>query len=213
VFRSQLLFATAAIALVAAGRTATADPIGPSCGTCQGSIYELLYDPTPVGTTATSTIYEITLRIDTTGYTGTGVRIDDVAFKVSPNLNGQTLLDAPGGFGNWTALFGGINASGCQGNSSSGFGCATSDSTSVATLPFAGVYEWVFNALVPLGESLKTDPFDASIKARYVNASGTKVGDLVSEGITLQVVPEPGTALLLAVGIAGLVRFGNTRRS
>jgi hypothetical protein len=211
--RFQLLVAAASVLIFTTAQTATADPIGPVCDTCQGSIYELLYDPTPVGTTATSTIYEITLRIDTTGYTGTGVRIDDVAFKVSANLNGQTLLDAPGGVGNWTALFGGINAAGCQGNSSSGFGCATSDSTSVATLPFAGIYEWVFNAFVPLSESLKTDPFDASIKARYVDANGIKVGDLVSEGITLQVIPEPGTALLLLGGLAGLSGFGRSRRS
>lgn len=53
------------------------------------------------------------------------------------------------------------------------------DSNAVATLPFAGVYEWVFNAFVPIGASLKTEPFDASIKARYVDANGGKVGDLV----------------------------------
>lgn len=211
--RSSLFLAAAALALFATARPAAADPIGPDCETCQGAIYELLYEPTPIGTTVDSTIYEITLRIDTTGYSGTGVRIDDVSFKVSANLNGQTLLDAPGGAGNWTALFGGISAAGCEGIASSGFGCATSDSSSVATLPFAGIYEWIFHAFVPTGALLKTDPFDASIKARFVDADGGKVGDLVSEGITLQVIPEPTTALLLLGGLAGLAGFGASRRT
>lgn len=214
--RSHALLAAAALAVLVTARSAAADPIGPDCDTCQGAIFELRYQPTPVGTTGDSTIYEITLRIEPAGYTGTGTRIDDVGFKVSANLNGQTLLDAPGGIAHWTALAGGINAAGCQGNSASGFGCATSDSNSVATLPFAGVYEWIFHAFVPLGASLKTDPFDASIKARFVDASGNKVGDLVSEGITLQVVPEPTTALMLLgglAGLAGLAGFGTTRRS
>jgi hypothetical protein len=213
VLNSHLVVAAAALVLLTTVRAASADPIGPDCGTCQGAIYELLYQPTPVGSTVDSTIYEITLRIDTTGYDGTGVRIDDVSFKVSANLNGQTLLDAPGGVGNWTALFGGINAGGCQGNAASGFGCATSDSDAVATLLFAGVYEWVFHAFVPIGASLKTEPFDASIKARYVDTNDRKVGDLVSEGITLQVIPEPVTALLLLGGLAGLSGFGRSRRS
>ncbi len=209
----SFLACAAALLLIASGRPAAAAPIGPDCDTCQGSTYELLYGSEPVGSTATSTIWEITLRIDTTGYTGSGVRIDDVAFKISPNLEGVTLLDAPGGADIWTALSGGINAGGCQGKGANGFACATSDSTSAATLPFAGIYEWVFNALVPIGTSLKLDPFDASLKARYVTANGCKAGDLVSEGSTLQVVPEPGTALLLALGLAGLVRAGSSRRA
>jgi predicted amidohydrolase len=39
-----------------------------------------------------------------------------------------------------------------------------------------------------------------SVKARYVDDDGVKVGALVSEDITLTIVPEPTTALLLALG-------------
>ena len=192
--RSYLILSAAAIALVAVGRTATADPIGPDCGTCQGSIYELLYNPTPVGQDADSTQYAIVLRINTAGYSGGGVNIDDVAFKISPKLDGLLLGDAPGGAGDWSAALGGINAGGCDGNANNGFGCATSNDDTNATLPFAGVYQWIFIADVPTG-TLLTDPFAASIKARYVDANGDKIGDLVSEPISLQLIPEPGTAL------------------
>jgi len=214
--RSKLVISAVALLLIASARPAAADPIGvpggPACenDSCQGSIYWLEYDPTPLGSDADSTQYEIVLRIDTTAYTGGGSNIDDVAFKVSPNLDGVALLDAPGGAGDWSAMLGGINASGCDANASNGFGCTTSNDDSNATLPFAGIYEWRFVADVPTG-TLLTDPFAASIKARYVDGDGEKIGALVSEPITLQVIPEPGTALLLLLGLAGISRVGTAR--
>lgn len=210
--RSKLILIAVALLLIASARTAAADPIGPGCDTCQGSIYELLYNPVPVGQDGDSTQYAIILRINTAGYTGGGANIDDVSFKVSPNLDSALLLDAPGGAGDWSAaMLGGINAGGCAANANNGFACTTSNDDSNATLPFAGIYEWRFVADVPTG-TLMTDPFAASIKARYVDDDGEKEGDLVSEPITLQAIPEPGTVLLLAFGLAGLVRAGSPRR-
>src|SRR2546426_12173671 len=47
--------------------TLKADPIGPDCGTCQGSIYtlELLGNPS-------TNVYDVRLEIDTSGYNGGG---------------------------------------------------------------------------------------------------------------------------------------------
>jgi len=203
---SYLLGSFVALAWLAPVGAATADPIGPEdCSTCQGGIYELLYDPTPVAANGITT-YEITLRIDTSGYTGDGVRIGDVAFKVSPSLDAVTLVDAPGGIGEWSEILGGINASGCQANANNGFACTSSLSDAVATVP--GSYEWVFHVGVPTPQDLFTEVWQASIKARFLDENGEKTGDLVSENITLQVIPEPSTALLLCVGLAALARRG-----
>jgi hypothetical protein len=205
---ASLLASFFALAGLLGGAAASADPIGPDdCSTCQGAIYELLYDPIPVSGNGTTT-YEITLRIDTSGYTGDGVRIGEVAFKVSPMLDAVSLVDAPGGAGEWSAILGGINANGCQGNDNNGFACAASSNDAVATVP--GSYEWVFHVGVPTPQELFTEVWQASIKARYLDAQGAKTGDLVSENITLQVIPEPGTALLLGAGMLLLGRRPRT---
>lgn len=198
----KLLIASLGAALcLGLAHGAAADPIGPEdCSTCQGTSIELLYGPVP----DSSTSFEITLRIDTSGYEGDGARIGEVAFKVSPQLESVSLLDAPGGAGSWNEILGGINADGCQGNDNNGFACAASDDTNAATLPNDGVYEWVFQIGLSEADDLFTEMFQGSVKARFLDASGDKTGDLVSENITLQLIPEPGTLLLLGAGLAAI---------
>ena len=179
-----------------------ATPIGPGpvpCATCQGSIYEIsttvlpLADIDPLHET-----WRITYTIDTAGYNGGGTHLDSVALKVSSGLFAASLFSAPGGTGSWNQVLGGINASGCSG-SGSGFDCV--EATSIGTSPVVpgGTYTWVFDLTMDNG-ALFTGVDESSVKARYVDDAGTKVGALVSEGITLTIVPEPSTALLVALG-------------
>ncbi len=198
-------------ALLFMGSTAAvAEPIGPDCGTCQGSIYELTYS------SLGGDLYEVNLNIDTSDYTGTGAYIDTVAYKISSSVDSATLNSFPDG--PWDVFTNsGLNANGCSGGGS-GFVCAQSDNSGGAV---NGTLAWNFTT--DIGGELFTAPFEASIKARYVNADGEKVGDLVSEMITLQPangngnggptpVPEPGALGLLGAGLLGLVWQRRKRR-
>jgi hypothetical protein len=183
-----------------------ATPIGPSCGTCQGSIYELSYSGSPIATTAGSETFQITYTIDTSGYTGTGARLDTVALKVASSFIDATLVTAPGGVANWVEMTGGLNAAGCSG-SGSGYDCVRVAALVNAPVVPGVTYTWVFDIEVPTG-SLFIDTNEASVKARYVSNNGIKKGALVSEGITLTNLPEPRLGLLLLLSSLALWRRG-----
>jgi hypothetical protein len=200
---------------------ASADPIGPTgCtnGSCQGAIYTLEYDPTPVATTATTETFKITLSINTAGPLDAGlataVGIDTVAIKVAGSIVDGSVISGPP-----PATWAGhvdqvLNANGCNANGGGGWYCADISSGTAPTL--GGLLVWMFNIEVGTGD-LKTDPDDASVKARYIDGNGEKVGDLVSEPITLQdefpPIPEPGSTMLLGSGLLGLALAGSRRRS
>lgn len=203
--------------LLCAG-SAAADPIGPTCDddgdeTCQGGIYWLLYSEEPTATDEFTETYQITFRMDTTGLPDVISGVDTVAVKITDGSNlyevGSSISDAPEGKDNWNGEADvGLNADGC-GNGGGGFYCAqVIDGGIVPQVKVGdGILEWVFDLRIDKG-TLFTGLDQASVKARFVNGDGVKVGDLLSEDITLQVVPEPGSLALLGMGLLGLAALG-----
>jgi len=205
-----MIKAVRAVVLVCAGLVvcagdARADSmtIGPTCATCQGSTYTLdILGLAPLDLYAgdgTNDTYRVALTINTDDYSGIGVRIDEVALKIAASVDKTSLVSGPGDVSYWALVPGGLNAGGCSGKGS-GFECTDwiVGSAGGAVLANASSFTWVFDIDIssPLFGFTSTNPDSLpSIKARYVDDAGNKVGALVSE-----TVPEPGTLALLGVG-------------
>jgi hypothetical protein len=198
----KLLKLIVAMLFAAIGQASYAD-------TFQGSIWSLTFSGSPLpDADPLHETYEITLGVDTTGYTGSGSFLDQVALKVSSSLSGASLVAAPGGIADWMLVPGGIDASGCSG-SGGGFECA--DSVILSNTAVGGVYSWVFDLTMD-NSTLFTGLNEASVKGRFVDTSGNKVGDLVSENVTLtSPVPEPEIYAMLSIGL-GLMGWVGRRR-
>jgi len=187
--------------------------------TFQGTVWSLTYSGSPLADADPfHETYRVTLSVDTNGYTGSGSFLDQVAIKASSSLVSASLFAAPGGTSAWALAAGGINANGCSG-SGGGFECANSTAIlnsgrGVAINAGNGVgidYSWTFDLTMNNG-ALITSVGGDSVKARFVDANGVKVGDLVSEGITLtSPIPEPETYAMLLAGL-GLLGFAARRR-
>jgi hypothetical protein len=191
----------ASLALPAA--PARADSIGgpdSTCVTCLGSLYTLTYTGSPVMTTATTKTWRVTLTIDTTDYTekGTNRFIQAVSVSVGDPLVSGSLVSAPGTLADWADQAGDQNNVGCTG-SGTAYYCAQAQAGSLTVAPADGsTHSWVFDLELANGD-LATGPLAAAIKVNYINTVGAFRGQ-TNEDITLQVVPEPGTLVLVGLG-------------
>ncbi len=182
----------------------------------QGTVWSLTYgglaQPEPVADPLNET-WRIWLGVDTDGYSGSGIFLDQVALKVSSSVVNATLVAAPTGVGAWNLMSGGISAGGCQ-EAGGGFECADSGITlnSGKGVPInpgngAGIdYSWVFDVTMANGALFTTS--DASIKARFVDINGLKSGALISEPIRLSMVtsvPEPESFAMMLAGLGLLM--------
>jgi PEP-CTERM motif-containing protein len=189
---------------------ASASTIGPDCGTCQGSYYTLTnlgLAPTDLNASdGTFDTWRVALTIDTSAYNGGGSGIDEVAIKIASIVDQASLVSAP--TAGWHLMAGGINGSGCSG-SGSGFECSWDAAGNGAAV--GSLLTWVFD--IDIASPLLSGFDEASIKARYVDPNGNKVGALVSENITLTSVPEPASLSLLAFGAVGVAALRRRGRS
>ena len=194
----------AALCLVAFGVRAQASTIGPNCGTgsCFGSTYTLSYT-----TTANPDIFDVSLVVDTTGYTGTSTNLlNAVSLKIvsqTSDISSVSLLSAPSTFG--STENGGLNANGCSGNGG-GFFCSESSTNGLAVGGAGDIYNFEWQVQLTAPSDLMLGTGDASVKALYVTMKGKQNG-ITSAPITLDPggspVPEPASIVLLGTGLLG----------
>lgn len=179
----------------------------------QGTIWSLSYSGSALADSDPAhETYRVTLDVDTSGYTGGGSFIDQVALKVSSSLYGASLVSGPGGASNWVISSGGIGAYGCSG-SGGGFECADGLILAGNTPVPGGTYSWIFDLTMDNG-LLFTGLLESSVKGRFVDANGRKVGDLVSENVTLtSPVPEPEIYAMMGLGLGLLGWVGRRRKA
>jgi hypothetical protein len=157
---------------------AYSDPIGPTgCQSCNGGIFSLTYSGTPISNDGTNSVYRVTFMLDgrPAGFLSTIISVDSLAVKISASAISMSVVSAPGGAVAWNpTTAGGLNAGGCNG-SGSGFNCA--DKAGGVVIQDQLLY-FVFDITVANNVPLLLT--ESSIKARFLDSAGNKVGELLS---------------------------------
>jgi hypothetical protein len=168
---------------------------------CEGQTFALFATETADG-------WDISVSIDTTGYTGDESDLaNGVEFKnvfATQDVLDLTLTDAPGGVALWDASAGQLSQD-CAGADFADQGCAIWGDPSSGYDFFIGeTLTWTFHIVTddPLGDTT------GHIKYRYVSDTGQPVAGLLSADIPIcvngdcePVIPEPGTLMLLGSGL------------
>ena len=197
--------------------TSHASTIPYDCAKC-GS-HNTSFDVTYSLISAAENTYEMTITADyqpdgagTVDYTyinALAILVYDVTYQ-----NGTPSVQSGPDGDSWSILTGGLNASGCSG-AGAGFFCINSGGTGAVHTGAGDSDTWVIllDLAAPLGDTQKIH-----FKGHFVNASGQKVGDLISDDffanaaggpgcgdgpcVPVAAVPEPASLMLMGAGLS-----------
>ena len=157
-----------------------------------------------VNTGAVAGTWAVTLGIDTTNYFGSLPGVNQVGFGAIKNWTGVTLDSVTAG--SWGTPVGAVvNNSACT-LGEDHFKICVNGFADVKAAP--GLYEWNFTVV---GGDVML-PEDWHIGGQYnVDQAGSVNGNIISTGASP--VPEPGAALVYALGLGGMSLGLRSRRS
>ncbi|SRR5713226_2858141 len=194
-------FAVLAVALFFGSGSAYADTSGgislSDCGSkpgCPAATYSFSIVDTHTKDAMGNEIFQVTLTIQINGpVDGTNNKLTgvDLGFTPQNNMDGFISAVTTNASGNWSSLKGSVNNGNCGGNNGA-FICSQNPTGS--PISQNGIYTWTWNIGV-IDPSKIFSSGDVHIGANYGPSNGL---------IVSVTVPEPGTMLLLGVGLLGV---------